>query len=191
MWFSRHTHSYEEYLHFEHDASSKHEYINGDIIAMAGGSPSHAAIAVNVGAALISQLRDMPCRVFSSDLKVRIAAVNVATYPDLSVVCGDVELDPTDDKGHTILNPIVLVEVLSPSTAMYDCNEKLEFYKRIPSLQEVVHVDYARRRVGIWRKWFGGSGWYMEELTSGEGKLDSIGCVLTIDDVYRNESPAS
>lgn len=190
MRFPHYRNSYEHYLDFEYSAREKHEYINGDIIVMAGGSPMHAAITMNVGAALNTQLRDKPCRVYSSDLKIRIEAYNVATYPDLSVVCGPLELDKIDDKGHTILNPIVVVEVLSPSTAVYDCNEKLEYYQQIPSLREIVHVDFAQRRIAIWRRWFD-VGWRMDEITSGEGTLESIGCTLSIDEIYRDELPPS
>ena len=180
-----HDHDYEEYLQFEYESQTKHEYINGDIAAMTGGSPDHAAIAANVSHALMSQLDDKPCRVYSSDLKIRIDAVNVATYPDVSVVCGPPELDPKDDKGHTILNPIVLVEVLSPSTAKYDCGQKLEFYKQIPSLKEILLVDYDQPRLLLWRRGFGGA-WWPEEIRSGEAKLESIDCVLSVAEVYRD-----
>lgn len=189
MHFSRHQHTYEEYLQLENASSTKHEYLNGDIVAMAGGSPDHAAIAANVIAALNVQLRGKPCRVFTADLRIRIEAANVATYPDVSVVCGPVQLDPKDDKGHTITNPIVLVEVLSPSTHKYDTGEKLEYYKRIPSLQEVVLVDWEQQRLAVWRRAMGGAFW-AEETTSGAAQVRSIGCELSLEDVYRNDLPA-
>ena len=88
------------------------------------------------------------------------------------------------------MNPVVLVEVLSPSTAEYCITDKLYYYKQIPSLREIVHVDFVEQRLAIWRKGFA-NGWSVEELTSGTTTLESIGCTLSIDDVYRNELPAS
>ncbi len=189
MW-SRHHHSYKDYLDIEYMSQIKHEYIDGEVIAMTGGSPDHAAIGINISTALNVQLRGKPCRVYSSDLKIRIDAANVATYPDVSVVCGQPELDPIDRKGHTILNPIVVVEVLSPSTAGYDCNEKLDYYKQIPSLREIVHVDFAQKRIMVWRKGFGDQ-WRPEETTAGDATLTSIDCVLSIAEVYRDPFAAS
>jgi Uma2 family endonuclease len=180
-----HEHSYEEYLRFERESQTKHEYIDGLIIAMTGGSADHAGITANISAMLHAQLRGKPCRVFSSDLRIRIEAVNVATYPDVSVVCGKVEIDPKDKQGESIVNPTVLVEVLSPSTAKYVCTDKLEFYKNIPSLREIVLVDHETRRLLTWRRGFGGA-WWPQELSSGAAKLESIDCTLDLEEVYRD-----
>jgi len=187
----RHHHTYSAYVQFERDAGSKHEYINGDIIAMAGGSPDHAAISANLISILARQLSAKPCRVYTSDLKIRIAAVNVATYPDVSVVCGPPILDPEDKAGHTILNPTVLIEVLSPSTAKYDCNDKVAFYKQIVSLREIMLVDYAKQRLLVWRKGALDQPWEAIETVDGAARLESIDCEVSIAEVYRDPFASS
>lgn len=187
MRTSRHHYTYEEYLHFEHNVAreTKHEYVNGDILAMTGGSIDHARIIANVIAELGAQLKGKPCAVFASELKTVIKAANVSTYPDVSVVCGKAELDPVDKKGYTIVNPTLIVEVLSPSTAEFDCGEKLEYYKLIPSLREVMIVDYEEKRVVIWRKGMGGV-WRGEEITGAAVRLESIDCEISLEDIYRD-----
>src|SRR5258708_31296765 len=105
---------------------------------MAGGPPEHAAISMNIGSQLREQLRGRGCQAYSSDLRIRVLATGLATYPDVTVVCKPVELDPLDR--HTVTNPTLVVEVLSPSTAAYDRGEKLAHYQQIPSLREVVLV---------------------------------------------------
>ena len=124
-----------EYIAFERSSNVKHEYLDGVIYAMAGGTPEHAAFAVNVSTLLSLALRDRPCRVHSSDLRIRVVDTGLETYPDVTVLCGRVELDAEDR--NVVCNPIVVVEVTSPSTEEYDRGEKLEHYKRIPSLQEI------------------------------------------------------
>ena len=186
MWPPHHhRHTYEDYVRFEGESQTRHEYINGDIVAMAGGSPDHAGVTANVIAALSLQLRGRPCRVFSPDLKIRIAIANVATYPDVSVVCGHPELDPEDANGHTILNPVLIVEVLSPSTAAYDLGEKFGFYKLIPSLREYVVIDHAEPRMAVWRRG-PHEVWSADEITSGEARLVSIDCTLALAEIYRD-----
>src|SRR5262245_47463902 len=107
-----HRYSYEEYLAYERASELKHEYIGGEIVAMAGGSRNHSALAVNVATALRNTRPD-GCTVFQSDLRIRILATGVATYPDVSMVCGPTEVDPADPSGETVTNPTLLVEVLS------------------------------------------------------------------------------
>src|SRR4051812_32415880 len=115
---SRH-HTYDEYLAYEADSALKHEYINGTIVAMAGGSRRHNALALRVGTAL-GNARKPGCQAFQSDQKVRILATGRSTYPDVSMVCGPIDGDPSDRSGATITNPTLLIEVLSPSTEEYD-----------------------------------------------------------------------
>src|SRR5262245_30524586 len=134
--------SFEEYLAFEEVSNVKHEFLDGQVWAMAGGTPDHAAICANITTALSNQLRDKPCRVYSSDLRVRVRATGLGTYPDVTVIFDRFESDPSDPKGNTAVNPRVIVEVLSPSTQQYDRGEKLDHYKQIPSLQEVVLVAH-------------------------------------------------
>ena len=151
---------------------------------MAGGSPEHAATAANVVGILRQGLAGRRCQVFSSDLRIRVEETGLATYPDLSVVCGRLELDPEDRRGHTVVNPTVLVEVLSPSTEAYDRGEKLAHYKRIGSLREVVLVAHDEHRIDLWRRIEGG--W--TQRTFGPGQrvvLESLHEItLPVDEIY-------
>mgnify|MGYP003827017317 CR=1 FL=1 len=122
-----HRYTYREYLALEDGANVRHEFLDGEIYAMAGGTPEHASICVNVSTALNVQLRGRGCRVHSSDLRIRVLPTGLVTYPDVTVVCAHAELDP--EHRHTITNPQLVVEVLSPSTAAYDRGEKLAHYK--------------------------------------------------------------
>src|SRR5262249_35971657 len=133
---------YSEYLELEEASNTKHEFLDGEIYAMAGGSPDHASLAAAVTTALLNQLRDKPCRVFSSDLRVRVLATGLATYPDITVVCGTLERDPESEV--TVVNPVVLVEVLSKRTETYDRGEKFDHYRHIPSLKEYVLVAHDK-----------------------------------------------
>ena len=130
----------------------KHEFFDGQVWAMSGGTPDHAAMAGAVTTLLNVQLATKRCRVFTSDLRIRVVATGLGTYPDVSVVCGRLELDPDDKKGHTVGNPRVLVEVLSPSTETYDRVEKLSQYQKIEGLEEVVLIAHDRREIEIVRR---------------------------------------
>jgi Uma2 family endonuclease len=172
-----------EYIAFERSSNVKHEYLDGVIYAMAGGSPDHAAIAANVIAALGLALRDRPFRVYTSDLRIRVAETGLETYPDVTVVPVPAEIDPVDR--HVVTNPIVLVEVTSPSTEEYDRGEKLGHYQRMPSLREVVLVGHREKLVDVVRRTAGGD-WSTESAGAGaQLSLASLGCVLSVDDVYR------
>jgi Uma2 family endonuclease len=144
--------SFDAYVELEDGSPIKHEFLDGAVWAMAGGSPAHAAIAANLVRLLGAGLEGRRCRVFTSDLRIRVSDTGLATYPDASVICDRVELDPGDRKGHTALNPVLLVEVLSPSTEAYDRGEKLAHYQRIASLREVMLVAHDERRVDLWRR---------------------------------------
>ena len=114
---AHHRFSFEEYLRLEEENSARHEFLEGQVWAMSGGSPDHAAIGAKVLALITVQLGDKKCRAFSSDLRIRVRRTGLASYPDDSVVWGQLEFDEDDVKNHTVVNPVVLVEVLSPSTA--------------------------------------------------------------------------
>ena len=177
--------SFEEYCQIEAQSPVKHEFQGGLVWAMAGGSREHAAIAANLLGLLGAQLRGSPCQPHTSDLRIRVAATGLTTYPDVSVICGRAELDPEDRFGHTVLNPRVLFEVLSPSTEEYDRTEKLAHYQRIESLREVVLVAQTARRIEIWRRSKSGD-WGKDEHLSGAAVLASIDVTLPFDDVYRD-----
>jgi Uma2 family endonuclease len=174
-----------EYLRLEEISRVKHEFLLGQVRAMAGGSPDRAAIAVNVSTLLSTQLQGRPCRVFSSDLRVRVTDTGLGTYPDVTVVSGHLEVDPEDARGQTVVNPRVVVEVLSPSTEAYDRGEKLSHYKRVASLDEIVIVAHDERRLEVWRR--AGDTWTLE-VAQGDAaaKLPSIDCELRLADVYRD-----
>jgi Uma2 family endonuclease len=177
--------SFVEYLTLEEIAGVKHEFLDGHVWAMAGGTPAHAAIAANVIALLSAQLRDRPCRVFTSDLRIRVQATGLGTYPDVSVVCGRLETDPADPSGNTVTNPAVLVEVLSPSTEEYDRGEKLAHYQRIPSLAEIVLIAHDERRLEVWRRQ--GDHWTVDVFRDGDrARLPSLESELAVAEVYRD-----
>ena len=177
--------SFAEYLELEEIAAVKHEFLGGHVWAMAGGTPAHAAIAANVIALLSAQLRGRPCRVFTSDLRIRVLATGLGTYPDVTVVCGQLETDPADPRGNTVTNPLVLVEVLSPSTEEYDRGEKLAHYQRIPSLAEIVLIAHNDRRLEVWRR--EGDRWTLDVFRADErAQLASIGSELAVAEVYRD-----
>ncbi|HYX72936.1 MAG TPA: Uma2 family endonuclease [Nitrososphaera sp.] len=146
----------EEYLALERSAEFKSEYVDGVMYAMAGGSERHNLIAGNLITELNIQLREVPCRVYPSDLKVRVPNSKRFFYPDVSVVCGEVEF--ADDEKDVILNPILIVEVLSESTAAFDRGKKFQSYQQIESLQEYLLVSqeeyvvehYLRQEDGHW-----------------------------------------
>lgn len=172
-----------EYLQLEEYANVKHEFLDGQVFAMAGGTPEHGAMAVRVGAALLAQLRGRRCNVYNSDVRVRVAATGLDTYPDLSVVCGEVARDAEDR--NALVNPIVLVEILSPGTEEYDRGEKLQHYQQIPSLTEVVLVSHDRPLVEVWRR--EGDSWTRHAVESGQTvRLTSIDCALEVDELFRD-----
>lgn len=174
--------TYAEYLVQERASPTKHEFLGGEIFDMAGGTPEHARLAANVIAELRSALRQRPCAVFSSDLRVRVLATGLATYPDVSVVCGQLARDPEDKDA--VVNPLVLVEVLSDSSEAYDRGEKFAHYRRIRSLKEYVLVSQAHRRIEVFRRNEDGS-WTLYEAGPGErARLASIDGALDVDEVY-------
>lgn len=180
-------HSLQDYLILEEMSNVRHEYLDGHIYAMAGGTPEHGGLCANLIALLSNALAGRACRVFASDVRVRVRATGLDTYPDASVVCGRVERDAEDPNALT--NPLVLVEVTSPGTEAYDRGEKLEHYKKIPSLQEVLIVAHAEVRVDVWRR-RSGDEWAVESAgPEGGARLQSLSCDLAVAEVYRNPLP--
>ena len=179
-----HGYSYGQYLLLEETSNVRHEYFDGEIYAMAGGTPTHAALAAAVTGSLHAQLRGGPCRVYSSDLRVRIRTTGLATYPDVTVVCGPIEPDP--ESRHTVTNPRLVVEVTSEGTETYDRTEKLEHYKNVESLAAIVLVSHSEIRLDLWLRG-GDGGWALSSFGPGEVlDLTSIGCRLEVDEIYRD-----
>lgn len=178
----KHRYSFAEYLETEEASAVRHEFYDGEIYAMAGGTPEHAAMAAAITTALGRQLEGTNCRVYSSDLRVRVLATGLATYPDVTVICGPSERDP-ESPSH-VTNPKVVVEVLSPGTEDYDRNEKLEHYKQIPSLSAIVLVDYRTELAEMWTRT--GDEWVHARFgAGGHVVVTAIRCALSIDDLYR------
>jgi len=184
------TMTYAEYLALEEKSLDvKHEFLDGEIVAMAGGTPDHGALALSFGYRLQNALGDRPCRLFSSDVRVRVLATGMAAYPDLSVVCGHLETDPDD--AHAITNPILVVEVLSDSTEARDRGVKAAHYRHVPALREYVLVSQHARHIEVHRRNEAGR-WELFEYESGARvELASVGCVVAVDDVYRDPLASS
>ncbi|HEY7119803.1 MAG TPA: Uma2 family endonuclease [Tepidisphaeraceae bacterium] len=138
---ARRRYTFAEYLAFEEAAEWKHEFHEGEILAMSGTSPEHALITANAIAALHRALAGKPCRVYSSDLKIGVKPGARVCYPDGSIVYGALEFDPADPKRHVVTNPRAIIEVLSPTTEGYDRGEKFRRYREIPSLAEYVLIS--------------------------------------------------
>lgn len=171
-----------EYLAFEASSNVKHEYLDGQIYAMAGGTPEHAALAAAFIGLLFPQLRQGRCRALDADLRVRVRATGLATYPDVTVVCGPRERDPDDE--HAVTNPTLVVEVLSRSTEEYDRGDKFEHYKSVPSLRQYVLVSHRERTVEVWTRGEAGD---FSCAVAHEGEvadLASIGARIDVRELY-------
>jgi Uma2 family endonuclease len=178
----RHRYTLRDYLDVEEMSAVKHEYLDGEIYAMAGGTPEHAALCGALVVLVGAQLGGGPCRIYTSDLRLRVLATGLATYPDAAVVCGPPERDPQSPTHVT--NPTLVFEVLSPSTEEYDHGEKREHYQKIDSLRAYVTVAQDRRLLTIWRR-EGGARWSRQDVGAGQSlALEPIGCTLGVDDLY-------
>jgi Uma2 family endonuclease len=176
--------SIDDYVKLEEYSNVKHEYLDGHILAMAGGTPEHGARAMRVGAALVAGLQGKPCTVYSSDVRIRVVATGLNTYPDVSVVCGPEQRDADDSLA--LVNPLLLVEVLSPNTEEYDRGEKLEHYRQVTTLREVVLVGHREASIEVWRRDDDGA-WASAAFGRGQTvSLASVGCELEVDDVFQD-----
>jgi Uma2 family endonuclease len=174
----------QQYLTLEREAEYKSEYYKGEVFAFAGASLRHNLIAANVLATIHNQLRGGPCSAFSSDMRITIPQIPHYTYADVVVVCGKPQLD--DDFKDNLVNPIVIVEVLSPSTESYDRGKKFESYQRITSLVEYVLISQDRPRIEQFLRQQDSRWLYSEASTAGTLKLTSINCELAFYDIYYN-----
>jgi Uma2 family endonuclease len=176
-----------DYLALEESSNVKHEFLDGQIYGMAGGTPEHAALAAAVIGLLFEQLRGGPCRAHDADLRVRVLETGLATYPDVTVVCGPLERDPEDE--NAVTNPTLIVEILSRSTEQYDRGDKFEHYKRIPSLLQYVLVSHREREMEVWTR-AGASEWTRSVAGDGQrADLASVGAHLEVRDLYDAATP--
>jgi Uma2 family endonuclease len=176
-------HTPEEYLVLERKAGYKSEYFAGEIFAMSGASERHNLIVANVVATLHTQFRNRPCKVYASDMRVKVSPTGLYTYPDVVALCSEPRFD--DDQKDTLLNPTVIIEVLSPSTEAYDRGDNFGHYRKLACLteyvlisQEKIHIErYVRQPDNQW----------LLSETSGlhdTVQLPSINCTLVLDEVY-------
>jgi Uma2 family endonuclease len=183
---SFHRYTYADYVALEDESSTKHEFLNGEIYAMAGGTEEHSALSAEVLRLLGNAIGQRPCRVHTSDLRIYVEAVGLATFPDASVICGPL-LQHAASPRATALNPLVLVEVTSDSSEEYDTVDKLAFYTTIPSLHDYVVVSHRERRLVVHSRTE--AGWETRTaIPGGRVHLASLEAELLVDEVYRASS---
>jgi len=173
----------EQYLEIERKAEVKSEYFSGEMFAMAGGSLRHSQIAANCIARFTMQFEGRPCNAFTSDLRVNVSETGAYVYPDVSIICGrPVMLDEHED---TILNPSVILEVVSPSSEAYDRGEKFAHYRRLKSLTDYLLVSQDRVRIEQYSRQQDGQ-WLLNEIDGLEGivEIPFVDCRLALADVY-------
>lgn len=175
---------FEEYLAAERAQTEvKHEYVDGEVFAMTGASFNHNLIVLNLGGELRAQLKDRPCRVLPSDMRVRVDAANAGKYPDLVALCDAPRFQ--DERHDVLLNPTLIVEVLSRSTEAYDRGGKFAIYRRLPSLEEYVLVSQERPLVEVFTRQPDGR-WLLSEAEGLDAQtvLESIGCRVALGEIY-------
>ncbi len=185
--YSKQHYSIAEYLEIENAATEKHEYYKGEIFAMSGGKLAHNNICGNLYASLWNKLKGKPCKPYNSDTRVHIEKNTLFTYPDISVVCGDVVTLNNDD--FNVLNPVILFEVLSPATRCYDRGDKFWLYRDIPTLKEYILVDSERMNIGAYHINNDGN-WELKEYNAltDELTLRAINTSLSLSEIYEGVS---
>ncbi len=173
----------EEYLTIERKAESKSEYIDGEMVAMTGASRKHNLIVINIAREISQQLRGRPCEMYANDMRVRVPATRLYTYPDVAVVCDEPQFE--DDYVDTLLNPTLIIEVLSESTEAYDRGKKFSSYRTIESLAEYLLVAQDEYRIEQYVKQPDGR-WLLSDYRSAEDvvELISIQCQLALKEAY-------
>lgn len=181
--YNKKSYSIAEYLQLENEALEKHEYYKGEIFAMSGAGARHNIISVNIIVSLGNSLKAKTCQPYGSDMRIHIPENTLFTYPDISVICGDI-INPAEDE-NSAMNPTIIVEILSPSTRNYDRGVKFMLYRAIPTLKEYIlieaesiHVEqFAINKEGLWQ---------LKEFSNNEDQitLESFGVKLLLKDVY-------
>lgn len=176
----------EQYEEIEERSEIRHEYYRGEMFAMSGGTEAHSLITGNLIRALGNNLEDRPCKVYTNDMRVKVNATGLYTYPDVSVVCGPAIFTQSEEKT-TLLNPTVVIEVLSPSTEKYDRSTKLNHYLRVDSIREIVlvaqdeiRIDRLRRPEGDEKEWLWSSMLNRDDVLT----LPSIACEIPLSRIY-------
>ena len=174
---------FEDYLAAERKAEMRHEYVGGQLFDMEGASENHNIIVANLTTSLVNQMRRRDCLVFASDMKVRITAEDACKYPDITAICGKREF--FDDRRDVLLNPSLIIEVLSKSTEAYDRGEKFALYRQLPTLREYILVSQDRRRIELYVQQ-SDSRWLLTEYNKADDEVpvESVDCILALRDVY-------
>ena len=172
----------EAYMEMEMASEERHEYVDGEIFLMSGAASAHNLININLVSLVRDHLRGGPCRVFAIDIKLRVEAANCYFYPDLMVTCSD-----TDRQNRYVMSePLLIVEILSPSTALYDYNKKFSVYRQLPSLQEYVLVNPERIGIDCYRRGEGGE-WILRPYGAGETvMLHSLNLTFPVEAAYQD-----
>lgn len=175
----------DEYLVLERRSDAKHELVDGELVAMTGATINHNRVTFETGRHLGNQLGGRGCEVFTQDMRVRIPGLDSYFYPDVVVACGGARTE--DEHADTLLNPIVLIEVRSPATALYDRTTKLAAYSRIPTLKDYLLVAQDRPQIEHYARLDSTSDW---DITIASGldavlEITSIDCRLTLAEIYR------
>ncbi len=174
----------EEYLVSERKSEIRNEYFDGEIFAMAGASREHNQIASNIVRILGNQLLEKPCSVFSSDMKVKIKEIGKYTYPDIVVVCEKEEFE--NENNDVLLNPVVIIEILSDSTEAYDRGDKFAHYQRLDSFVEYILISQYFWRVEKFTRQDDGTWIYSKYETDGNiVKIEAVNCELPVSEIYR------
>jgi len=182
-----HRYTYADYVALEDSSSTKHEYLAGEIYAMAGGSEEHSALAAEVLRALGNAVGERPCRVHTSDLRIYVEATGMATFPDGTLICGKLEQHPPSPRA-TALNPMLLLEVTSDSSEEYDTTTKLESYQTIPSLRDYLVVSHRERRLTLYSRAADGTWLSRVAISGGKVALSSLPAELFVDEIYRSSA---
>ncbi|MGA2175696.1 MAG: Uma2 family endonuclease [Verrucomicrobiota bacterium] len=174
-----------EYLEIERRAEYKSEFLDGEMFAMSGGTRWHSIIAVNITSEFSKQLKGSPCMAYNTDLRVKVQAAGLYTYPDLSVACGDQQFE--DEQVDVLLNPTVLAEILSESSESYDRGKKFALYRQIPSLREYLLVSQDKPQIEQFIRQAGGE-WLLRDVVGMDGKLTlpSLNITVALAEVYAN-----
>ncbi len=173
----------EDYLMFERTSEAKHEYLAGSVYAMSGGSARHNRIAGSTYAALYAQLRQRNCTVYPSDMRVKAVQIGLYTYPDITIVCGNEQFE--DTKEDTLVNPTIIIEVLSPSTEKYDRGKKFQHYRTILSLREYILIAQDSYHIERFLRQSDNT-WVLSEATDPTGSIEltTIQAVLNVEEIY-------
>lgn len=174
-----------EYLEMEEKAEERHEYHDGEILAMSGGTDLHSLILINLYATLKPALKGTPCRIYDCNMRLRILNQNRYVYPDATIVCGPVAFDHGDPKRTTINNPKVVIEVLSESTERYDRGAKFGFYRDVPTLEEYVLISQFEPSIEVFQRQSGGS-WLLHPYRERNAQLQlhSLGVKFSASDIF-------